>query len=134
MTALPHDVTAITLFVEDLERAREFYRALFELDPMYQDADSAAFRFEHTVVNLLRGAEAHELVTPLPVAAPGLGSRCLYTIAVDDADAAAARLAELGVPVLNGPIDRPWGLRAVSFADPDGNVWELAQDLPPAAG
>lgn len=35
-----------------------------------------------------------------------------------------------GVRVLNGPIDRPWGLRTASFTDPDGHVWELAEKLP----
>lgn len=133
MSAALRNVTAITLFVDDLERSRGFYRTVTGLDPMYQDEDSAAFKFDNTIINLLRTAAADEVVAPSPVAASGLGARCLYTVSVDDTDAAIARLAELGVPLLNGPIDRPWGLRTAAFADPDGNVWEVAQELPAPA-
>ena len=28
-----------------------------------------------------------------------------------------------------GPIDRPWGVRTAAFADPDGYLWEIAQQL-----
>jgi uncharacterized glyoxalase superfamily protein PhnB len=33
------------------------------------------------------------------------------------------------VELINGPIDRPWGMRTACFADPDGHVWEIAQQL-----
>jgi uncharacterized glyoxalase superfamily protein PhnB len=36
-------------------------------------------------------------------------------------------LQEIGVDLVNGPIDRPWGRRTASFADPSGHVWEIAQ-------
>jgi uncharacterized glyoxalase superfamily protein PhnB len=40
------------------------------------------------------------------------------------------RLAAHGVELLNGPIDRAWGLRTAAFADPDGHIWELAAKIP----
>jgi lactoylglutathione lyase len=30
------------------------------------------------------------------------------------------------VALLNGPMDRPWGPRTLSFRDPFGTTWELA--------
>ena len=42
------------------------------------------------------------------------------------------RLVAHGVTLLNGPVDRPWGRRTAAFADPSGNVWEVAQILPDA--
>jgi uncharacterized glyoxalase superfamily protein PhnB len=48
-------------------------------------------------------------------------------VPVEDVDAAARGLAERGVTLLNGPVDRPWGVRTAAFADPAGHVWELAQ-------
>jgi catechol 2,3-dioxygenase-like lactoylglutathione lyase family enzyme len=33
------------------------------------------------------------------------------------------------VELLNGPLDREWGVRTAAFADPDGHVWEIAQEL-----
>ena len=43
------------------------------------------------------------------------------------ADAVCARLTARGVTLLNGPMDRPWGIRTASFRDPGGHVWELAR-------
>ena len=61
------------------------------------------------------------------------GSRFL-TICVDDVDAACAELASQGVGLLNGPVDRPWGMRTASFTDPGGHIWELAQNLDESEG
>jgi uncharacterized glyoxalase superfamily protein PhnB len=33
------------------------------------------------------------------------------------------------VSLLNGPLDRPWGVRTATFTDPDGHIWEIAQEL-----
>jgi len=38
-----------------------------------------------------------------------------------------AELAARGVTLLNGPIDRPWGVRTASFQDPGGHIWEIAK-------
>jgi lactoylglutathione lyase len=43
-----------------------------------------------------------------------------------------AELAAAGVALLNGPVNRPWGVRTASFADPGGHIWAIAQDLPSA--
>ena len=88
------------------------------------------FRFENTVVNLLRSPAAVGLIAPAAVAAPEAGSRFQLTIWVDDADAVCADLATRGVELLNGPMNREWGMRTAAFADPDGHVWEVAQELP----
>jgi len=45
-----------------------------------------------------------------------------------------AELAKKEVTLISGPIDRPWGVRTVTFADPGGHIWEIAQDLPGAEG
>ena len=31
------------------------------------------------------------------------------------------------VELLNGPLDRPWGVRTASFSDPGGHIWEIAR-------
>ncbi|KQS69152.1 glyoxalase [Modestobacter sp. Leaf380] len=123
------EVRAVTVFVEDLGAAREFYASVFGGRVVAEDEVSTAFEAgPGVVVNLLQVDQAAELVTPGEVAAPG-GSRVLLTVAVADVDAECARLAELGVPLRNGPQDRPWGVRTAAFADPAGHVWELAGPL-----
>jgi catechol 2,3-dioxygenase-like lactoylglutathione lyase family enzyme len=127
-------VGAITLFVEDPRRSQSFYEKVFALPVIWEDEDSAAFRFENTIVNLLKMSAAHELIEPGSVASREAGSRFQLTIWVDDADAVSAELAGHGVELLNGPLDREWGVRTASFTDPDGHIWEIAQKLPETDG
>ena len=47
--------------------------------------------------------------------------------------AACTELAANGVELLNGPIDREWGMRTAAFADPDSHVWEVAAKIPEGA-
>lgn len=129
MTTLPRSIGAITLFVTDVSRAKAWYEIVFRLPVMYEDDQSAAFRFDNVIINLLHIGEASNLVTPAPVADAGAGSGFQLTIWVDDVDAALADLTASGVTVLNGPIDRVWGQRTAAFADPDGHVWEIAQTI-----
>jgi lactoylglutathione lyase len=122
-------VGAITLFVDDPARSKAFYEQAFGLTAIFEDESSVAFKFENTIVNLLARPAARGLIEPATVAAPGSGSSFQLTIWVDDADAACAELRSRGVDLINGPIDREWGMRTACFADPDGHVWEVAQEL-----
>ena len=124
--AWPGTIAAITLFVEDLEDAKRFYRDVFELPVAFADDNSAVFNFGDTMVNLLRVSEAPGLVEPAVVAAREAGVRFQLTLGVDDVDATCDRLRERGVEILNGPMDRPWGIRTASFRDPGGHIWEIA--------
>ena len=81
------------------------------------------------IVNLLELSAARELIDPGTVAAPETGSRFQLTIWVADTEAVCAELASRGVELLNGPMDREWGVRTASFKDPDGHIWEVAQQL-----
>jgi catechol 2,3-dioxygenase-like lactoylglutathione lyase family enzyme len=126
-------IGAITLFTEDLARSRAFYQEVFGLPVAFEDENSAVFKFGETLVNLLEApGPARELVGPGTVAPREAGSRAVMTIEVDDADAVCAELAHRGVTLLNGPMDRPWGVRTASFSDPGGHVWEIAQGIPAA--
>jgi catechol 2,3-dioxygenase-like lactoylglutathione lyase family enzyme len=123
----PKGIYAITLFVEDLEAARQFYRKVFGLPVVFEDDNSAVFKFGNTLINLLKITEADELIAPARVASREAGSRFVFTINVDDVDAVCAELTARGVELLNGPIDRPWGVRTASFIDPGGHIWEIAK-------
>jgi catechol 2,3-dioxygenase-like lactoylglutathione lyase family enzyme len=126
------NVGAITLFVEDLPRSRSFYQDVFGLQVIYEDENSAAFDFGNTIINLLDLPSAGDLIEPGTVAGRAAGSRFQLTVWADDTDAVCAELDSRGVTLLNGPMNREWGKRTASFADPDGNIWEIAQDLPSA--
>jgi catechol 2,3-dioxygenase-like lactoylglutathione lyase family enzyme len=124
-----HKVSAISLFVEELEAAKSFYRDVFALEIVYEDENSACVKFGELIVNLLRVEAAKELVEPSAVASPDAGSRFQLSIWLDDVDATCALLEERGVKLLTGPVDRPWGLRTATFTDPAGHSWEIAQPV-----
>ena len=123
----PKGISAITLIVEDLAAAKQFYLKVFGLPVDYEDDNSAVFKFGNTLINLLKTTAARELIEPAQVANREAGSRFVFTISVDDVDATCAMLTARGVKLLNGPMDRPWGIRTASFIDPGGHIWEIAK-------
>ena len=122
-------VSAISLFVEDLQTAKAFYEAIFGVDVVFEDETSVCVKFDQLFVNLLLNSSAEQQIEPAPVAGPESGSRFQLSIWIDDVDAACAALEERGVELLTGPVDREWGMRVATFIDPDGHNWELAQQL-----
>jgi catechol 2,3-dioxygenase-like lactoylglutathione lyase family enzyme len=129
MAVWPGSISAITLFVDDLAATRAFYLEVFGLPILFEDENSAVFRFDNTMINLLKFSAVVSLIDPATVASPGSGSRLQLTLDVENVDATCAELTARGVELLNGPMDREWGIRTASFRDPGGHIWEIAQPL-----
>ncbi|MEF9915333.1 VOC family protein [Streptomyces sp. P5-A9] len=125
-SAWPTGISAITLFVDGLDVTKRFYRQVFGVPVVFEDDNSAVFEFGNTLIDLLRTTAATELIEPARVAQADAGSRLQLTLPVDDVDAMCKELAARGVTLLNGPMDRPWGIRTASFRDPGGHIWEIA--------
>jgi len=122
-------LSAVNLIVSDLELVKAFYRQVFGLAPLDEEEDLAIYRFGDTFF-----AVRHDPARPagppdeyLRLARKGAGQ---FSIRVDDVDAVHAELAAHGVTVIDGPADRDWGMRTLTFADPGGYIWGIAQDLP----
>lgn len=130
MSDWPGPISAITVFAEDLDATKTFYREVFGLPEFYSDDDSCVFKFGEQMINVLRASEAVDLIAPATPGGPDALPRFQFTLDVDDVDAKLAELAAAGVTPLNGPIDRPWGIRTAAFRDPAGNIWEIAAPLP----
>lgn len=131
MAHSPRSVSAITLFVEDLERSKEFYERAFEVAPVDEDEGTLIFQLDNVFLRLLSRSEAEkEMLGQVPLANPGSGASFELAMRVTDVDARAAELAERGVSIAFGPIDRPWGMRHVAFRDPDGHLWVHGGDIP----
>jgi len=127
VSPLPGGISAITLFVDDLARSKEFYGRVFALPVHFEDPESVVYQLGETLLNLLAVGAADELVAPARVGGRDDGVRFQFTLTVDDVDETCAELRGRGVALLNGPVDRPWGVRTASFHDPDGYVWEVAR-------
>jgi catechol 2,3-dioxygenase-like lactoylglutathione lyase family enzyme len=127
MSDWEREIGAMTLFVPDLDRATEFYQEVFGLQANHLDADTTMFKFKDLYVFLHKAAAAQVHVPEVHAEAQkGAGQ---FAIIVDDVDAVCAELTARGVEVITGPADRPWGMRTVTFADPGGHIWEIAQGI-----
>jgi lactoylglutathione lyase len=127
MSAWLNNLDVVTLFVDDVARTKTFYLNVFGLSAIFENNNSIVFNLDNTSLNFLQRDSAPGLVAPARVASPNAGNSFQFTIRVDSVDEACAELARRGVQLNNGPIDRPWGVRTASFADPDGYLWEIAE-------
>jgi catechol 2,3-dioxygenase-like lactoylglutathione lyase family enzyme len=122
-------VDVINLFAEDFTGTKSFYREVLGLSLTFEDESTAVFKLENIMVCLTDVSAVPELITPATVSSPDDGSRFMLAMFVDDVDAACSELDRHGVALLNGPVDRPWGVRTANFTDPAGHIWQIAQDL-----
>jgi len=131
MTQSLNAVNVITLFVEDERRSKEFYERLFEVAGADEGHGTIIFKLDNLFLRLLKRVEAEsEMLGQVPLADPGSGASVQLAMFVDDADALCAELAERGVSIVYGPVDRPWGVRSAGFRDPDGHIWQFGSDIP----
>lgn len=127
-------ISAMSLFVEDLQKAKSFYQEVFDVPVVFEDGVSVVVQFDNLIINLLQVSQAYTLIDPGVVAGRESGSRFQISIWVDDVDAVCSDLEQRGVTLLTRPTDREWGLRTATFTDPGGQSWEIAQDLSKSAG
>lgn len=111
-------VAYVNVYVHDLERAVEFYRSKLGLSLERSDTGHGYASFDAGPVRLGLAAVGPEQ-TDLVGRMTGVG------LAVDDLEAAHARLASEGVAFPMPPSRQPWGGFMALVADPDGNTLYL---------
>lgn len=116
----------VILYVSDLTLSVAFYRDVVGLQHKFTDAGYAEFATGETRFALYEQRRAAWLTRIPP--APGPAGQVVFV--TEDVDSQALRLGRLGVDVLSGPADRPWGHRTLHIADPDGFVVEFAEPIP----
>jgi lactoylglutathione lyase len=99
----------------DLERSLGFYRDLLGGTVSYEFPGPDG----RTVYAGIDIGRSHLGIGHDPDVAAGAASVSLW-LYVDDCDATIARLRAAGVPILEEPIDQPWGERVALVQDPDG--------------
>jgi len=119
----------VILIVDDLDLALRFYTDVLGLRLGHRSGDYAQFDTGATRLGLYtRDAMAKTLglsLRPPAQDAPGFE----IGFKVPDVDAAFKELVERGALPVTPPTDRPWGQRTAYVRDPDGHLFELAQDL-----
>jgi catechol 2,3-dioxygenase-like lactoylglutathione lyase family enzyme len=118
---------AVVVFVRDLNATREFYERTLGLPVTFSDDVSVGFKFEGLDFLILTQPAAAEMITPETVGVQGRS--VLLCVGVKNADEAYEALKAKGVEFIKPPVDQAWGRRTAYFADPEGNLWEIWQDI-----
>ncbi|WP_296431385.1 VOC family protein [Yoonia sp.] len=124
----PQRVTLITLGVADLGRAKAFYAAL-GWTPAADEGEVVFYQMNGMVLGFF-GLEPLAKDQGRPDAKLGTGAMTLAQNFTTDAqvDAAYALALRAGATPLKAPEKVFWGGYSGYYADPDGHVWEVAQN------
>ncbi|MDX1977809.1 MAG: VOC family protein [Pseudanabaenaceae cyanobacterium bins.68] len=118
---------SINLFVQDLERSRQFYQQLgFSFDQPPKQGGLVGYNSQ-IKLGLYELAWLTQLFGMLP---PSTGNALIWAIAVDDLDYTYQQLLSSGIESLQAPAVMPWGQRVAFLRDPDGNLVELFAQCP----
>jgi lactoylglutathione lyase len=122
VSAPPPSLYSIAIFVEDIQRAVEFYRDRMALPLTKQGSFGAEFFEGNTHIGLHPAvhAEAKSLV----------GRHTGITLYVPDLLHYCGQLHDRGVRFITEPTQQSWGIMAM-VADPDGNILALWEDSVP---
>ena len=126
---VPAKVNILTLGVRDLPKVRAFYEAL-GWESRSEGAEFARFLTGGATLALfsldLLAREANVASPPEDAGRFG-GFTCAVLVEEEGmVDEAIETVRGAGGRVLAEPVAREWGGRSGYFADPEGNVWELA--------
>lgn len=117
----------VTIVVSNLDRSRDFYVGLLGMTEVPRPAFSFAGLWFQAGATLLHLIEQHDQsgLAGTDEARSG-NSRCHhFAFEVDDANAAAAHLQDLGIGLVSEPKLRPDGAVQMFLEDPDGHLVEL---------
>jgi predicted lactoylglutathione lyase len=136
-------VHAITLGVSDLERSLAFYRAMglqsrgivgteFAGDDANPAGDAAMFELDDGFIISLypRSELAKDASVELERISGSATALGYFADSREEVDQVLELAAQAG-GVVHGPThERPWGIYAGHFSDPDGHMWEVLYFIP----
>ncbi|MCE2990295.1 MAG: VOC family protein [Burkholderiales bacterium] len=111
------------------EACIDFYTRVLGMTLQQFGAGRIAFQFGSQKINLHEKGREFEPKAALPT--PGALDLCF--IADRPLDEVIAHLASLGVPIIEGPVERTGAvsrLRSIYLRDPDQNLIEISERLP----
>lgn len=119
---------AYVLAVPDLPRTADYFYNVLGFAEDWRDGDNW---------RALRRGSVRVMIGHCPGVIPPreLGDHSYFAyLHTDDIDAFHAEIAARGAIVLQPPADKPWGMREMPVATPDGHRLMVGQELPaPAA-
>jgi len=132
-------IHVITLAVDDLDRAVEFYRdglgletpgvvgTEFAGDDTNPAGAAAMFPLQGGLILALYPRTELAKDANIQLGRPNSGEFSIGHAVADkaDVDTLLARAEAAGASLTDEPHDRPWGIYSGYFRDPDGHLWEV---------
>lgn len=126
--------TEFILYVADQARSTAFYRLLLAREPVLNVPGMTEFELapgvklglmpEQGIARIICGPMPH------PSVAQGV-PRCELYLLVADIEQAMRAADRARAVLVNTPADRDWGHRVAYYADPDGHVIAVAEEIRP---
>jgi len=111
------ELSSVYVGVEDMERALDFYRELFGMEPAEADERFSTFAFDGADFGLYRaGHDGFEL---------DFGNSCVPNFEVDDVDAAYDRIARFAPEMVHDEVVAFGDYRTFHVVDTEGNELEV---------
>ncbi|OVE85209.1 VOC family protein [Natronolimnobius baerhuensis] len=110
------ELSSVYVTVEDMDRALEFYRELFDSEPVQEEERFSMFEFDGTDFGLYNPAYDGEDAE--------YGTNCVPNFEVDDVDAAYERTEALAQNVGHDILE-VGDYRMFQFVDSEGNTIEV---------
>jgi len=130
--AVPARVSLVTLGCENLQALTEFYVNLGWPQVLPAEESVSFFRLAGAILSLYAEADlAADAMVPLERTTAEFRTRHGLAINVaspEEVDAALAHVAEIGGRVVKPGQQAFWGGYSGYFADPEGNLWEVAHN------
>ncbi|WP_226359002.1 MULTISPECIES: VOC family protein [unclassified Pseudonocardia] len=118
----------LVLTVADVDATVAFYTRVLGMEAVEFGGGRRALAFGPSKINLHRAGHEFEPKADRPT--PGSADLCLITL--DPIEQVRCELAEAGVAVEEGPVERTGArgpLLSVYLRDPDGNLVEISNEL-----
>ncbi len=131
MEAMPEPTVTFSLTVKDTARALAFYTEAFGAEELFRmpSPDGGVAHAEFMIGNTrIYLSDEYEDYHAFAMPADATAS-CLFSILVEDCDAACKRAVEAGAKPLAEPADQFWGTRSAVLRDPFGYRWCLNQRI-----
>ena len=131
MNTLPEPTVTFSLTVKDTSRALSFYTRAFGAEELFRmpSPDGGVAHAEFMIGNTrIYISDEYEDYHAFAMPA-GATASCLFSIQVEDCDAACKRAMGAGATALAEPADQFWGVRSAILRDPFGYRWCLNQRI-----
>ena len=103
--------TGITIRTKDVQRLANFYKNILCTSSDCDDDSHQSINVKGAYLGILRIEKSDDMRNDV----------INLAFEVDDVDVEFERLKCLGINIIKPPTVRPWGVKNIMFADPDGN-------------